>query len=150
MCIRGGPNQPLHRNLQWSIVLRNPFVTLYNHFIQYILTINLKTDFRRCEFQFLSVPMILKHRLPLGLQKHPNFILRDTTGGTHHRQKIKIQTYHFNLQDHVQCFGTEKAFCLWNSCLKAQQSTQMYIVTHVRNCIMRSRTSDVACLVRVL
>jgi hypothetical protein len=22
VCVRGGPNQPLHRDLQWSIVLR--------------------------------------------------------------------------------------------------------------------------------
>jgi hypothetical protein len=50
----------------------------------------------------------------------------------------------------AQCFVAEKAFCLWNSCLKAQQSTQMCIATHLRNCIVRSRTSDVACLVGLL
>jgi hypothetical protein len=47
----------------------------------------------------------------------------------------------------VQCFGTEKAFCLCNSCLKVQQSTQVSTATHLRNCVMRSRASDMAYLV---
>jgi hypothetical protein len=29
----------------------------------------------------------------------------------------------------AQCFGTENMFCLWISCLKAQQSTQVSIAT---------------------
>jgi hypothetical protein len=59
--------------------------------------------------------------------------------------KEKIQTDQFNLQDHVQCSGTENVFCLWNTCLKVQQSIQASMETHLRNCVMRSRTSDVAC-----
>jgi hypothetical protein len=50
----------------------------------------------------------------------------------------------------AQCFGTETAFCSWNSRPKAQKSTQVSTATHLRNCVVRSRTSNVACLVRVL
>ena len=34
----------------------------------------------------------------------------------------------------AQCFGTEKAFCLWTSCPKASQSMQVSIATHLKNC----------------
>jgi hypothetical protein len=40
---------------------------------------NHTNDFRRLEFQFLIVPTIPNHRLPLGLQEHPMTILPDTT-----------------------------------------------------------------------
>ena len=50
----------------------------------------------------------------------------------------------------AQCFGTERAFCLWTSCLKAPQSTQVSIATHLKNCVAQSRISDVACLAGVL
>ena len=46
----------------------------------------------------------------------------------------------------AQCFGTEKAFCLWTSYLKASHSTQVSIVTHLKNCVTRSSISNVACL----
>jgi len=47
-------------------------------------------------------------------------------------------------------FWDRKAFCLWTSCLKAPQSMQVSIATHLKNCIVRSRISDTACLTRVL
>ena len=50
----------------------------------------------------------------------------------------------------AQCFGTEKAFCLWTSCLKAPQPMQMSIATHWKNCVTQSRISDMACLAMVL
>ena len=46
----------------------------------------------------------------------------------------------------AQCSGTERAFCLRTSCLKAPQSTQVSIATHLKNCVVRSRISDMACL----
>ena len=49
-----------------------------------------------------------------------------------------------------QCFGTEKVFCLWTSCLKVPQSTQVSIATHFKNCTPWSRISDVSCLAGVL
>jgi len=43
-------------------------------------------------------------------------------------------------------FWGRKAICLWTSCLKAPQSTQVSIATHLKNGVTRSRISDVACL----
>jgi predicted RNA-binding Zn-ribbon protein involved in translation (DUF1610 family) len=46
--------------------------------------------------------------------------------------KEKIQTDHFQLaRSCAQCFGTEKVFCLWNSCVKAQQSTQVPVAAYL-------------------
>jgi hypothetical protein len=32
VCVRGGPNQPLHRDLQWSIVLANVISTVSDEY----------------------------------------------------------------------------------------------------------------------
>jgi hypothetical protein len=73
------------------------------------------------------------------------------SGDTHHRQQRRNSNRPFLLtRSCAQCFKTEKRFCLWNSCCKAQQTMQVSNATDLRNCVMRSRTSDVACLVRVL
>jgi len=40
----------------------------------------------------------------------------------------------------AQCFGTEKVFCLWTSCLNAPQSTQVSVVTQIlRRAIQNKR-----------
>ena len=44
--------------------------------------------------------------------------------------KDEIQAHHFNSEASARCFGTEKAYCLWTSCLKALKSTQVSIATH--------------------
>jgi hypothetical protein len=61
-----------------------------------------------------------------------------------------MENMQWDRRSSAQYLGTEKAFCLWNSCLKAQQSTQVSTATHLRNRVVSSRTSDVACLVGVL
>jgi len=71
--------------------------------------------------------------------------------GMHHRQERRNSSRPFQLgRSCAQCFGTEKAFYLWISCLKAPQSMQVSIATHLKNCAARYGISDLACLAVVL
>jgi hypothetical protein len=62
------------------------------------------------------------------------------------KQKFK-QTI---LTSKIMCkvFGRENACDILG--LEAQQSMQVSTATHLRNCVVQSRTSDMACLVEVL
>jgi hypothetical protein len=45
-------------------------------------------------------------------------------------EKIQEDNSPFRHFPCIECFGTGSMFCLRNSCLKAQQSTQVSIATH--------------------
>jgi len=70
---------------------------------------------------------------------------------TLHRQRRRNSSRPLQLgRSRARCFATEKAFCLWTSCLKTPQSMQVSTVTHLKNCIAQSRINNVACLAGVL
>ena len=90
----------------------------------------------------------MRHRCSM---KPLNWSSSPWSRGTLHRQQRRNSNRPLQLgRSRAQCFGTEKAFCLWTSCLKAPQSTQMPVAAHFKNCDARSRISDVAYLAGVL